>query len=342
MRSSRGLRRESLEVFDRTFLITGVLRLLAVVVALVGVLSALMALQLDRERELGVLRALGLTPAQLWAVVTSQTVVLGLIAGLLAVPLGWIMAVIMVRVINLRSFGWTIELRTEPGPFPGRPRARRRRGARGRHLPGLEDVAHQPGGGAARGVVVAARIAAARAAAVAGAARSRGLPPARRRRRPRRRCRSPSFWAAPTRPGSPAPSSRAPSRFPDGPRARTRPSAPSGGTSPATSRPPAPRPGAEFGYQLTFFRSALAADPPPRAVGLGRLAGLHGPLRRQRSRRAGRRLLQLRALRPRRRRPGRGRQRAVPRLARGLVGRGRRGAFRRSACGPPPRRSPST
>ena len=27
------------------------------------------------------------------------------------------MALIMVRVINLRSFGWTIELRTEPGPF---------------------------------------------------------------------------------------------------------------------------------------------------------------------------------------------------------------------------------
>ncbi len=117
VRSSRGLRQESLEVFDRTFLITGVLRLLAVVVALVGVLSALMALQLDRERELGVLRALGLTPAQLWAVVGSQTAVLGLIAGLLAAPLGWIMSVIMVRVINLRSFGWTIELRTEPGPF---------------------------------------------------------------------------------------------------------------------------------------------------------------------------------------------------------------------------------
>ncbi len=117
VRSSRGLRQESLEVFDRTFLITGVLRLLAVVVALVGVLSALMALQLDRERELGVLRALGLTPAQLWAVVSSQTAVLGLIAGLLAAPLGWLMALIMVRVINLRSFGWTIELRTEPGPF---------------------------------------------------------------------------------------------------------------------------------------------------------------------------------------------------------------------------------
>ena len=117
VRSSRGLRQESLEVFDRTFLITGVLRLLAVVVALVGVLSALMALQLDRERELGVLRALGLSPGQLWAVVSSQTAILGLVAGLLAAPLGWIMALIMVRVINLRSFGWTIELQAAPGPF---------------------------------------------------------------------------------------------------------------------------------------------------------------------------------------------------------------------------------
>ncbi len=117
VRSSRQLRRESLEVFDRTFLITGVLRLLALVVAGVGVLSALMAVQLDRGKELGVLRALGLTPAQLWAVVTSQTALLGLVAGLLAMPLGWAMATIMIRVINRRSFGWSVEMLAPGQPF---------------------------------------------------------------------------------------------------------------------------------------------------------------------------------------------------------------------------------
>ena len=66
-------RNAALKIFDRTFLITGVLRLLAVAVAFVGVLSALMALQLERTRELGVLRANGLTPGQVWGLVTTQT-----------------------------------------------------------------------------------------------------------------------------------------------------------------------------------------------------------------------------------------------------------------------------
>ena len=110
VRSNRSLRDASLEVFDRTFAITAVLRALAFVVAFIGVLSALMALQLERGRELGVLRANGLTPAQVWTMVTTQTGLLGLIAGLLAVPTGLLLAVVMIEVVNRRSFGWTLEM----------------------------------------------------------------------------------------------------------------------------------------------------------------------------------------------------------------------------------------
>jgi putative ABC transport system permease protein len=108
IRSNRALRAGSLVVFDRTFAITGVLQLLATIVAFVGILAALMALQLERARELGVLRANGLTPGQLWGVVLSQTGLIGLTAGLLAVPVGTLMALVLVFVINKRSFGWTL------------------------------------------------------------------------------------------------------------------------------------------------------------------------------------------------------------------------------------------
>ncbi|KAF0191926.1 MAG: putative ABC transport system permease protein [Gammaproteobacteria bacterium] len=104
----------SLEVFDRTFLITSVLRLLAIVVAFVGILSALMALQLERSRELAVLRAIGLTPAQLWQLVMTQTGLMGLVAGLLAIPCGLLLSVVLVHVVNLRSFGWTMQLIVSP------------------------------------------------------------------------------------------------------------------------------------------------------------------------------------------------------------------------------------
>ena len=114
IRSNRALKRLSLEIFDRTFLITSVLRLLAGLVAAIGVLSALTALQLEREREIGVLRAAGLTPGQVWQLVTAQTGLMGLAAGLLALPVGLVLSAIMVFVINRRSFGWTVHLEIAP------------------------------------------------------------------------------------------------------------------------------------------------------------------------------------------------------------------------------------
>jgi len=114
VRTNAALRDGSLEVFDRTFQVTAVLRFLAFVVAFVGVLSALMALQLERARELGVLRANGLTPGQVWKLVTTQTGLMGVVAGVLAVPMGLVLATVMIYVVNKRSFGWT--LRMEVGP----------------------------------------------------------------------------------------------------------------------------------------------------------------------------------------------------------------------------------
>jgi putative ABC transport system permease protein len=114
IRSNRALREASLEVFDRTFAVTGVLRLLAMVVAFVGVLSALMAQALERAREIGVLRAQGLTPAQVWGLTASQTGFMGLVAGLLALPVGSALALVLIFVINRRSFGWTLQLEIAP------------------------------------------------------------------------------------------------------------------------------------------------------------------------------------------------------------------------------------
>ncbi len=114
LQSNQSLKRISMEIFDRTFRITDVLRLLAGLVAFIGVLSSLMALQLERARELGVLRANGLTPGQVWQLVTSQTGLMGLAAGLLSIPVGLALAAIMIFVINRRSFGWTIRMEVAP------------------------------------------------------------------------------------------------------------------------------------------------------------------------------------------------------------------------------------
>ncbi|MEP7010129.1 MAG: FtsX-like permease family protein [Acidobacteriota bacterium] len=119
VRSNKELRRRSLVVFDRTFKITGVLRFLAGLVAFLGVLSALLALQLERTREIGVLRALGLTTREVGALVAAETGLLGLSAGLLSIPVGFVLALILIEVINRRSFGWSMDLVLDAGVFAG-------------------------------------------------------------------------------------------------------------------------------------------------------------------------------------------------------------------------------
>ncbi|MBW2520014.1 MAG: ABC transporter permease [Deltaproteobacteria bacterium] len=112
--SNSGLREASLATFDRTFAVTSVLRMLAVLVAFVGILNALMAMQIERARELAILRAGGLTPQQLWHLVIGETSLVGLIAGLLALPLGIVQALVLILVINQRSFGWSMQISIDP------------------------------------------------------------------------------------------------------------------------------------------------------------------------------------------------------------------------------------
>jgi len=112
--SNAGLREESLRIFDRTFVITDVLYWLTLGVAIVGILSAMLALQLERAREFATLRALGMTPAQVGGMITAQTGVIGLLSGLASIPLGIVMAYVLIKVINRRAFGWQIDMSVAP------------------------------------------------------------------------------------------------------------------------------------------------------------------------------------------------------------------------------------
>ncbi|MBF0145589.1 MAG: ABC transporter permease [Magnetococcales bacterium] len=114
IQSNRGLREASLEIFDRTFAVTRVLRLLSVVIAFFGIWTALMAIQLERTRELAVFRALGMTRGEVLRLNLLETTFMGIIAGGIAMPLGWFMGLLLVEVINHRSFGWSLQMTTSP------------------------------------------------------------------------------------------------------------------------------------------------------------------------------------------------------------------------------------
>ncbi len=113
------LRRRVLLVFDQTFQITWALQAVAIVVAILGVVTTLTTLVLQRAREIAVLRAVGASRTQVAAMVVTESGVLGLAGALLGAFAGLVLALLLVDVINRQSFGWSLQLQLEPGVFAG-------------------------------------------------------------------------------------------------------------------------------------------------------------------------------------------------------------------------------
>ncbi len=107
------IRAETLRIFDRTFEITRVLYWLTLLVAAGGVFAALMALQLENRRQYALLRSLGFYANEVRTLVLTQAVVIGGISALLAAPIGWLVAKLLIGVINERAFGWSMVARVD-------------------------------------------------------------------------------------------------------------------------------------------------------------------------------------------------------------------------------------
>ncbi|MGD0364028.1 MAG: ABC transporter permease [Bryobacteraceae bacterium] len=107
--TNRALRAEAIRVFDRTFAITYALEAVAVFVAVMGVAGALLALVIDRRREFGLLRFLGGATGQIRRMILFEAGMLGLLANIAGIALGFWLSLLLIFVINRQSFGWTIQ-----------------------------------------------------------------------------------------------------------------------------------------------------------------------------------------------------------------------------------------
>ena len=113
--TNKDLKDSANRIFDQTFAITNAMRIIAFVVAFFGILGALLALELSRKKEIGVLRSLGVRVSEVRKIILAETGMIGLLSGLVSIPLGLTMAYLLVKVINFKSFGWTINFLIEPG-----------------------------------------------------------------------------------------------------------------------------------------------------------------------------------------------------------------------------------
>jgi putative ABC transport system permease protein len=113
--TNASLRAEVLKIFDATFAITYGLEAVAVIVALLGVTATLVTLMIERRGELALLRLVGAGPRRMRRMILIESGLLGLVGQGLGLAAGFLLALILVYVINVQSFGWTIQFHVPAG-----------------------------------------------------------------------------------------------------------------------------------------------------------------------------------------------------------------------------------
>ena len=103
------LRRQVLEVFDSTFAITYALEAIAIFVSMFGVASTLLTLALERRRDMAMLRLVGAERHHVRRMIMVEAGMLGLVSLGLGLTVGVVLSLILIFVINVQSFGWTIQ-----------------------------------------------------------------------------------------------------------------------------------------------------------------------------------------------------------------------------------------
>ncbi|HVZ37191.1 MAG TPA: ABC transporter permease, partial [Polyangiaceae bacterium] len=99
---------------DQVFSLLRALEFVALIVAVLGILNAQLANVLDRVRELGVLRALGMSRRSASRMVLIEGVLIGALGLLCGMLVGGALSYIMLRYINLTSTGWYFPFDVSP------------------------------------------------------------------------------------------------------------------------------------------------------------------------------------------------------------------------------------
>jgi putative ABC transport system permease protein len=104
------IRARTLTIFDRSFAVTYLLEAVAIVIGLFGVAATFSTQTLARSREFGMLRHVGVTRAQILALLACEGGLLTLVGIAMGCVLGFAISLILVFVVNPQSFHWTMSL----------------------------------------------------------------------------------------------------------------------------------------------------------------------------------------------------------------------------------------
>jgi putative ABC transport system permease protein len=104
------IRALSLKIFDRSFAVTYLLEVVAIVIGLFGIAATFSAQTLARAKEFGMLRHIGVTRRQILLMLAAEGGLLTTVGIAVGFVLGWCISLILVFIVNPQSFHWTMQL----------------------------------------------------------------------------------------------------------------------------------------------------------------------------------------------------------------------------------------
>ncbi|MEM7303127.1 MAG: ABC transporter permease [Pseudomonadota bacterium] len=108
------IKRESLRIFERTFSVTSALNVLTLAVAGFAIFTSLLTLSSMRIPQLAPVWALGFTRKRLARLELLRALVLAGFTFLFALPVGLLLAWVLLSVVNVEAFGWLLPMELFP------------------------------------------------------------------------------------------------------------------------------------------------------------------------------------------------------------------------------------
>ena len=109
------IREVSLRIFDRSFAVTYVLEIAAIIIGLVGIAATFSSQAIARTREFGMLRHIGLTRRQILQMLAFEGALLTALALAVGLATGIVVSIVLIEVINPQSFNWTMDFKPPSG-----------------------------------------------------------------------------------------------------------------------------------------------------------------------------------------------------------------------------------
>lgn len=110
IRNNEQLKKHAMKIFNQTFSVTYVMEAIALAVAILGVFTTLTVLVLERKMEIVILKYLGMPFLKIFEIILWEGIWIGIFGVLIGFFMGWALSLILVDVINVQAFGWTLKL----------------------------------------------------------------------------------------------------------------------------------------------------------------------------------------------------------------------------------------